>query len=685
MDASVTSIVSIDVQQFRGVPDLLHKAKSLNFAEISRHMSAWNQAAREKAKEFWITALPGLLTLDEVNPQGGSRRARESKQPRSWKWGMSASSSTTEWLSLIRQCVSDGLGVAEEDVEEKSAAMSRTYCLEDVPFGQIGLTSAGALVLRDIVLKELHVTPDRLPLTLAFDFPTLRKLTTFLQDAQGQPASSTEPVWRTGAVESLFLHVGVQCITASLADGSHHQQFLQTAVIGCDAAVETPLARWDVNSHGNDTVSVTRHGSFLTEIDLFDAAHFEMSFAEAAVIDPGQRLVLQCAGEVLPHTDARDCSASCAVVVAQFHNDWSLLMGSCSGTSPSSHASAAVCACIAANRVSFSFDLHGPSFAVDTACSSALVAEPHQHWPQQSTSCCTPRSFDTTAAQDCFRAVAAVAASMPVQMATAGRRLWELFISAQGDRSWKLQQSLAPAAVRASQRPAVVRSRSFCMKLWNKHADRCGGVSSFGFGGTLAHALLSFGATAAQLPRPPALRKALFRWSAHRHPFLETLRPLSTSASLAARESEQVCYRVRVTEPRILALLKDHVIFGEIVVPAAAFLEFFVAGLAAHREGPAENSTASASVALGGLGFFAPMVLAPDSEEVAMELSIDGDGSLEISSHVWPRSQVCPPSHALRKPCAPACQLKVSAPPRLNVPKDLVMHVRLRAVRHHFL
>ncbi|CAE6941649.1 eryA [Symbiodinium sp. CCMP2592] len=530
---------------------------------------------------------------------------------------MSASSSNAEWLNLIRQCVSDGLGVAEEDVEE------------DVPFAQIGLTSAGALVLRDIVLKELHVTPDRLPLTLAFDFPTLRKLTTFLQDAQGQPASSTEPVWQTGAVESLFRHVGVQCITASLADGSHHQQFLQTAVIGCDAAVETPLARWDVNSHCqiNDTVSVTRHGSFLTEIDLFDAAHFEISFAEAAVIDPGQRLVLQCAGEVLPQTDARDRSASCAVVVAQFHNDWSLLMGSCSGTSPSSHASAAVCACIAANRVSFSFDLHGPSFAVDTACSSALVAEPHQHWPQQSTSCCTLQSFDTIAAQDCFRAVAAVAASMPAQMATAGQRPWELFISAQGDRSLKLQQSLAPAAVRASQRPAVARSRSFCMKLWNKHAYRCGvgGVSSFGFGGTLAHALLSFGATAAAQPAPPAFRKALFRWSAHRHPFLETLRHVSTS----------VCYRVRVTEPRILALLNDHVIFGEIVVPAAAFLEFFVAGLAAQREG--------ASVALGGLGFFAPMVLAPDSEEVAMELSIDGDGSLEISSHVWPRSQVCPP------------------------------------------
>ena len=199
-------------------------------------------------------------------------------------------------------------------------------------------------------LQELHLTPSHLPLTLAFDFPTIRKLTTFLQDAQGQPALSTEPNRETGAIESSFRNVGVQCITTTLADSSQHQQFLQTAVIGCDAAVEIPLARWDVNAYCeyNDTVFVTHHGSFLAEIDLFDAAHFEMSLAEAAVIDPGQRLVLQCACEVLmPQAEAPNQSAGCAVVVAQFQNDWSLLMESCSGISPSSHASAAVCALVA--------------------------------------------------------------------------------------------------------------------------------------------------------------------------------------------------------------------------------------------------------------------------------------------------------------------------------------------------
>ena len=189
----------------------------------------------------------------------------------------------------------------------------------------------------DHAAEVLHLPSNSLSLSLAFDYPTLRKLTQLLAQLRAEQVTFAElhiPSRDREFPESKTCRLGVQAVTAKLADGSEHQQFLQTTVIGCDAAIVTPLARWDVHAH---TQSVTHHGSFLAEIGLFDPAYFKMSAAEAAVIDPGQRLVLQCAGEVLPQKESDS-----AVVIAQFQNDWSLL--TCSQQITTSQSGAGVCA-----------------------------------------------------------------------------------------------------------------------------------------------------------------------------------------------------------------------------------------------------------------------------------------------------------------------------------------------------
>lgn len=108
----------------------------------------------------------------------------------------------------------------------------------------------------------------------------------------------------------------------------------------------------------------------------FDADFFGINTVEASAIDPQQRLLLETAYEAfeaagMPLRAIDDSDAG--VFVGLMNEDYSNIVGRDVLQIPTYFASGTARNNIS-NRISYFFNLHGPSVTIDTACSSSLVA-----------------------------------------------------------------------------------------------------------------------------------------------------------------------------------------------------------------------------------------------------------------------------------------------------------------------
>ena len=164
-------------------------------------------------------------------------------------------------------------------------------------------------------------------------------------------------------------------------DVGNEREFWSALQEGRDLVTQVDQSRWgtDVLQHpkrGEAGRSVTFSAGVLSRIDEFDAEFFSVSPREAAWLDPQQRLLLELAWEVTEHADmpaSRIAGSDCAVYVGISGLDYGI-RGLDDLASFSAHTMTGNTLSIAANRLSYVFDLHGPSMAIDTACSSSLVA-----------------------------------------------------------------------------------------------------------------------------------------------------------------------------------------------------------------------------------------------------------------------------------------------------------------------
>ncbi|HZZ38231.1 MAG TPA: beta-ketoacyl synthase N-terminal-like domain-containing protein [Acidobacteriaceae bacterium] len=150
---------------------------------------------------------------------------------------------------------------------------------------------------------------------------------------------------------------------------------------GRDAIREIPPERWDWRSWDEPGVAgsgsgVSRFGGFINEPEAFDAGFFGIAPREAVMMDPQHRLALEIAWEALENggygSPAIQGSAT-GIFLGIGNSDYGRHIFR-DAAAMDAYAGSGNSPAMVAGRLSYVLGLHGPAVAIDTSCSSSLVA-----------------------------------------------------------------------------------------------------------------------------------------------------------------------------------------------------------------------------------------------------------------------------------------------------------------------
>ncbi len=172
--------------------------------------------------------------------------------------------------------------------------------------------------------------------------------------------------------------IGYAC---RLPSASNSEEFWNVLADGRCVIGEVSPDRWATTRFGHPNRSVpgksyTWAAGQLDDVWGFDPGFFGISPREAIQIDPQQRLLLQVVWESLenagiPPSKIAGNNVGVYVGASSLDYSYSFMLDPAAGDVQLMTGNTLS---IIANRVSYIFDLRGPSFTLDTACSSSLVA-----------------------------------------------------------------------------------------------------------------------------------------------------------------------------------------------------------------------------------------------------------------------------------------------------------------------
>ncbi|MCP4993664.1 MAG: SDR family NAD(P)-dependent oxidoreductase, partial [Gammaproteobacteria bacterium] len=273
----------------------------------------------------------------------------------------------------------------------------------NAPWEKYGIDSVMVLNLT----RQLEQSFGELPKTLFFEYQTLTDLTRYFvetypshlqklltqadQPTQTQP--QTEPNLSPNSVRTRWLQqaspnkqaldlsqtedIAIVGLSGRYPLAENLIEFWQNLKTGRDCISEIPQERWDHRLYfdtdkNKPGKSYSKWGGFVTDVDKFDPLFFNISPREAEMIDPQERLFLQTVWHTLEdagytrQTIQQQWQSRVGVFVGVMWGEYQLY-GQDQLSLSSSYASIA-------NRVSYYLNLHGPSLAIDTMCSSSLTS-----------------------------------------------------------------------------------------------------------------------------------------------------------------------------------------------------------------------------------------------------------------------------------------------------------------------
>ncbi|WP_455893511.1 beta-ketoacyl synthase N-terminal-like domain-containing protein, partial [Serratia proteamaculans] len=339
------------------------------------------------AKErHWVRA-DGVPEAFDQNDQVGANAALGNEQD-----------SSTE--DTLRIKVEDYLKAIFSEVSE--IAISRIG--SEATFDEYGINSLMITKLNSLLEKDF----GELSKTLFFEYQSIRGLANyFLINHLGKlntrfNHTDSSAVKKASSSNDVIKESGRKGIVLSTSD-SQTEKACDVAIIGLsgkyprsdtveeywdnlqnavDCISEIPKSRWDYHDYYDpDRTSQgtirSKWGGFINGVDEFDPLFFNISPREAEFMDPQERLFLQTVWHTFEDAGYSPASKEIfrrkiGVFVGVMYGEYQLFSSS-NSTNKEGMAVGASYGSIA-NRISYTFNLTGPSMAIDTLCSSSLTA-----------------------------------------------------------------------------------------------------------------------------------------------------------------------------------------------------------------------------------------------------------------------------------------------------------------------